>query len=540
MAPHFRPATCPSIITERAVSRLTDKESTVATVLTTAEPALEPAMDRGFFGHPRGLSTLFFTEMWERFSYYGMRGFLILYVTASKDVGGLGLDVATGGAIYGAYTALVYLMSMPGGWIADRLIGQRRAVLYGGILIASGHYMLAVPRSMTFFIGLALIVLGTGLLKPNISVIVGQLYPQNDIRRDAGFSIFYMGINLGATLGPLLTGFLAQDPRFQAWLGGFGIDPKSSWHWGFGAAGVGMTLGLVQYVLGAARLGHAGLKPVSTAGQQQKAKLIVGAGVAALAIVAVGFGTGVIPVTPVQFNAWVGYLLLLIVIPFFAWLLFSPSWTPVERGRLMVIFVLFLAAALFWSLFEQAGSTLNLFADRSTRLELPLYGAFPASWFQALNSIFVVGFAPVFAWLWVRLGERQPPVPQKFALGLVGAGVGFVLLYPAAHTALTGVKVSVLWLTATYLIHTWGELCLSPVGLSAMTKLAPTRIVSLMMGVWFLAASVGNYLGGQMASLYEALPLDRLLGTVGLFGIAMGVVMWLFAKPLTRLMGGVR
>jgi POT family proton-dependent oligopeptide transporter len=233
-------------------------------------------------------------------------------------------------------------------------------------------------------------------------------------------------------------------------------------------------------------------------------------------------------------------MLVLITIPFFGWLLFNSSWTPAERGRLWVIFVLFLAVALFWSIFEQAGSTLNLFADRSTNNVLPFYGVFPSSWFQSLNSVFIIIFAPIFAWLWIALARRQPSVPSKFALGLVGAGIGFVILVPAANFAATGLKVSVMWLTVTYLLHTWGELCISPVGLSAMTKLAPARIISLIMGVWFLGASVGNYLGGQMASLYSSMPLSTLLGVVGAFGIVCGVLMFAFTKPLTRLMGGIR
>ena len=228
--------------------------------LPAARVATESA-DRSFFGHPRGLSTLFFTEMWERFSYYGMRGFLILYMTASVTMGGMGLDTATAAAIYGTYTSLVYLMSVPGGWLADRVLGQRKAVLYGGILIACGHYTLAIPVGAAFYLGLVLIVLGTGLLKPNISVIVGQLYSQRDIRRDAGFSIFYMGINLGAFLGPLITGFLAQDVRFRAMIQGWGFDPNSAWHWGFGAAGVGMTFGIIQYIITGQRLGSAGIAP---------------------------------------------------------------------------------------------------------------------------------------------------------------------------------------------------------------------------------------------------------------------------------------
>src|SRR5438132_9738656 len=237
-----------------------------------SRPEPESSEDRAFFGHPRGLSTLFFSEMWERFSYYGMRGFLVLYMTAAVGTGGMGIDTATAAVIYGVYTSSVYLMNIPGGWLADRVFGQRKSVLYGGILIASGHYTLAVPLSITFYVGLLLIVLGTGLLKPNISVIVGQLYSQQDLRRDAAFSLFYQGINLGAFLGPIITGFLVQDARFRSMLTNWGINPNSAWHWGFAAAGVGMTFGLIQYVLGWKYLGTAGLHPPTAESPAEFAK----------------------------------------------------------------------------------------------------------------------------------------------------------------------------------------------------------------------------------------------------------------------------
>ena len=498
--------------------------------------------DRAFFGHPRGLSTLFFTEMWERFSYYGMRGFLILYMTAPAAMGGLGLATPTAAAIYGTYTSMVYLMSLPGGWIADRLIGQRRAVLYGGMLIAAGHYTLAVPASAAFYAGLVFIVLGTGLLKPNISVIVGQLYTEKDIRRDAGFSVFYMGINLGAFVGPLITGFLAQDPRFRAWITGLGMDPNSSWHWGFGAAGVGMTLGLLQYALGAQRLGEAGRHPVKPSSPEagarlkRRAVLLLGGGLALVAALAAAIATGALPVTPEQISNTYSYILLAVTVVFFGWLFTSGNWTPDERKRLYLIGVFFLAAALFFSVFEQAGSTLNLFADRATRNTLLGY-PFPSSWYQSQNALFIIIFAPMFAWLWVRMGMNQPASPTKFSFGLIGVGLGFLILIPAAGLAADGTLVSPMWLTVTYLIHTYAELCLSPVGLSSMTKLAPARIVSLMMGVWFLGASVGNFLGGQAASFYESMPLAELFGMVALLPIAAGILMFLFRRPLTALIG---
>jgi proton-dependent oligopeptide transporter, POT family len=519
----------------------------VATAPVLERPVADTvSADRSFFGHPRGLSTLFFSEMWERFSYYGMRGFLVLYMTAPLALGGMGLDTATAAAIYGTYTSMVYLMSLPGGWIADRVIGQRRAVLYGGILIAAGHFSLAVPAITFFYLGLLLVVLGTGLLKPNISVIVGQLYSQQDIRRDAAFSIFYMGINLGAFLGPLVTGYLAQDAGFRAIITSWGFDPNSSWHWGFGAAGVGMTLGLVQYVLGGRRLGSAGLEPApaespaAAARIKQQATLGIGGGLALLVVLGVAIGTGMLPVTLQQVTGAYGYLLLGVTVAFFAWLYSAGNWTPVERGRLYMIGVYFIAATLFWSVFEQAGSTLNIFADRSTNNVLPIKGEFPSSWWQSVNAFLIFILAPVFAWLWVRLGSNQPATPTKFAIGLIGVGAGFLYLAPGATIAEGGAKVGLSWLFMVYLLHTIGELCLSPVGLSSMTKLAPARIVSLMMGVWFLATSVGNFLGGMAASFYDAMSLPSLLTRVAIVPIVLGLLMLLLRRRLTALQGGLQ
>ena len=489
------------------------------------------SIDTAFFGHPRGLSTLFFTEMWERFSYYGMRALLILFMTASAVSGGLGFDTATAGAIYGLYTSMVYMTTLPGGWIADRLIGQRRAVLYGGIIIASGHFCMAFSALSTFYLGLFLIVIGTGLLKGNVSVIVGRLYAKDDIRRDAGFSIFYMGINLGAFIAPLVCGYLGQ---------------KVSWHIGFAAAGVGMTLGVIQYVLGGKNLGDAGLHPAPAESPQAAARLQRNALVAGIALIAVlvgfGFGasTGAIPITARQVADGAGVLLLAIVVLFFGWLFTSSNWTPDERKKLYVIGVLFLASALFWSVFEQAGSTLNLFADRNTH-NVVFGWSYPSSWFQSLNSLFLIIFAPVFAWIWLTLAKKrqEPSSPAKFAVALILVGAGFAILIWAAKMAEQGVQVSPLWLTATYFLHTCGELCLSPVGLSAMTKLAPARIAGLMMGVWFLATSVGNFIGGRVSSFYESWPLHSLFGAVGLFAIGAGILLFLFVQPIKRLMGEV-
>ena len=488
-----------------------------------------PVDDRAFFGHPRGLSTLFFTEMWERFSYYGMRALLILFMTAAPAAGGLGFDTATAGAVYGLYTSMVYLLTLPGGWIADRWLGQRRSVLYGGMLIASGHFSMAVPMLATFYLGLVLIVIGTGLLKGNIAVLVGKLYTPNDNRRDAGFSIYYMGINLGAFLAPLVCGYLGQ---------------RVNWHLGFAAAGVGMVFGLVQYALGDRYLGNAGAAsptagtPEAAAGRRQAIAWSVGA-IIVVGLFGMAVATGAVSVSAAQIAEWVGWSLLAGTVVFFGWLYLDRSWTPQERGRLYVVGVFFLCAAIFWSVFEQAGSTLNLFADRSTH-NVVFGWTFPSSWYQSLNALFIIIFAPMFAWLWITLGRREPASPTKFSFGLIGVGIGFLVLVPAALAAGNGGQVSPAWLTATYLIHTWAELSLSPVGLSSMTKLAPVRIAGLMMGVWYLGSSVGNYIAGQLAGFYEQMPLAELFGAVSVLPIAAGIVMLLLSKKFAAMMHGVK
>lgn len=477
--------------------------------------------DRSFFGHPRGLSTLFFTEMWERFSYYGMRALLILFMTATAPRGGLGFSTAKAGAVYGLYTSMVFLLSLPGGWIADKVTGRRRAVLIGGIVIACGHFAMAVPSLSTFYLGLVLIVVGTGLLKPNISTMVGELYKPEDARRDAGFSIFYMGINIGALLSPLVCGYLGEN---------------INWHYGFGAAGVGMTLGLIQYVLGGNYLGNVGQAVSGTAQDRlrfRSAVIVVAVGSLALAAAML---TGVLDAE--RLSDLFGVFLVSICVLFFGWLFTSKGFSPTERRRLVAILVLFIAAALFWSAFEQAGSTLNLFAERNTRLhawDTPIWGLFRASYYQSFNSIFLVILAPVFALIWMKMGRWEPTSTAKFASGLVFVGLGFAILIPVSH----GDAVSPWWLTLTYLLHTIGELLLSPVGLSAMTKLAPARIASLMMGVWFLADSVGNFIGGRLASVYETFPLPKLFGMVAVFCIVVGLFLYLLIRPMKRLMSGV-
>jgi POT family proton-dependent oligopeptide transporter len=387
---------------------------------------------------------------------------------------------------------------------------------------------MAIPTLPTFYLGLVLIVIGTGLLKGNVSVIVGYLYSAEDARRDAGFSIFYMGINLGAFLAPLVCGYLGQ---------------RVSWHAGFAAAGVGMTIGVVQYMLGSRYLGDAGVRPVPAESQaaaaalRRKAMLWAGLFLAACLVIGVGGSTGALPVTAVGVADAAGVGLLLSTVIFFVWLLGGAGWTPAERKRLVVVFVLFLASALFWSVFEQAGSTLNLFADRDTDTRFFGY-EFPSTWFQSVNSFFIFTLAPVFAWLWIALARRglEPSSPGKFVIGLIGVGLGFVILVWPASAAEAGSKVSPLWLTMTYLLHTIGELSLSPVGLSAMTRLAPARIAGLVMGVWFLGTSVGNFIGGRVGGLYESMALPTLFGSVGAFAIVAGLVLLLFVAPMRRML----
>ncbi len=493
-----------------------------------------------FFGHPRGLSTLFFTELWERFSYYGMRAILILFMTAPAASGGLGFDVSKAGAIYGLYTAMVYLACLPGGWLADRLIGQRRATLIGGLIIMSGHVSLAIPSTATFYLGLLLLIIGTGFLKPNISTLVGQLYAEDDHRRDAGFSIYYMGINIGAFLAPLICGWLGQSVQFRTVLSNAGIDPKLSWHFGFGAAAIGMAVGLWHFLHGGRFLGEAGKYPIDhddpdahrRTRRQFLRGLALGFGVCVLLMLLAAIGLITLSAEGIA-NAF-GIVLLLVTIGFFTWMFALAQWTAEERRRLVLVLVLFLGATAFWSLYEQGGSTLNLFAENHT--DTTLFGFdFPASWLLSLNPIFIIfGLAPAFAWLWIKLGPREPSSPAKFTLGLLFMGLGYAVMIAAGLEAQRGALVSPLWLATMYFLHTIGEMCLSPVGLSAMTKLAPARIAGLTMGVWFLAASIGSYFGGRVAGLYDTLSLPQIFGALTIFAFLTTALMALLVAPLRR------
>lgn len=501
-----------------------------------------PADSRGFFGHPVGLSTLFATEMWERFSYYGIRPLLIIFMTTTLMNGGFGFERPQASAIVGIYAASVYLASLPGGWVADRLFGLRRAIQYGAVLITLGHLSIGLTSffggKTPFFVGLIFIVLGTGLLKPNISAIVGDLYPEGGARRDAGFSIFYMGINLGATLGQIFTGLLGEKI-------GFG--------WGFGVAGVGMLAGLIWYTfLARPTLGNIGVNPTrdpnpavqSKRESQTRLGLALGLGILVLVIVLAA--TGVITINPQQVASYMTYILVGIALVYFAYVFTAGHLNTDEKKRVLVIAVLFVAAAIFWAAFEQAPTSLNLFAKDFTDRQ---FGSFevPALWYQSINSFFIIVFAPVFASLWTWLGSRNITIssPVKFALGLAMAGIGFlIMIYPANMlvAANGAIRVSGIWLALSYLFQTFGELSLSPVGLSSMTKLSPRRFVGQMMGIWFLATSVGNLIAGLVGGSVDPEKLEQTpqlftWTTVALF--ASAIVLGILAIPISKMMRNV-
>ena len=497
------------------------------------------AEDTGFFGHPRGLSTLFFTEMWERFSYYGLRPLLVLFMAAALADGGFGFERGQASAIVGIYGACVYLASLPGGWVADRLLGLRRAILYGAILISAGHISIGLSAfahgKLPFFLGLILIVLGTGLLKPNISAIVGDLYPEGGARRDAGFSIFYMGINLGAFFGQLITGFLGET---------------IGWHWGFGAAGAGMLLGTFVFAARAQKtLGDIGLHPTRhpdpavQARQERTVKMVVGTGLAALVAVIVLAATGTITLDAQAIGGAMTYIILSMVVLFFLYVFAAGGLDLEEKKRVAVIFVLFLFATVFWGAFEQAPTSLNLFAADFTDRQI---GGFevPATWFQSINSAFIILLAPFFAALWVRMGRRGGDLssPAKFSLGLFFAGIGFLMMIPAANIIYAGgvgTLVSPWWLVGSYFFQTVGELCLSPVGLSSMTKLSPRKYVGQMMGIWFTASALGNLIGGLVGGHVDPEKLDQIpelfIRTTAALMIA-ALVLALLIVPIRRMM----
>lgn len=509
--------------------------------MSTAQDAAvnaTPASNRSFFGHPIGLSTLFFTEFWERFSYYGIRPLLILFMAAALNEGGFGIERTQASAIVGIYAASVYLASLPGGWVADRLLGLRRAIMLGAVLIATGHIAIGTSAFLEakapFFLGLIFIVLGTGLLKPNISAIVGDLYPEGGARRDAGFSIFYVGINSGAVAGQLLTGLLGE---------------KIGWHWGFGIAGVGMLLGVAWFAfLGPKTLGNLGLEisrdpdPVKQARQQKTIKLALAAGLGLLALVFVLAAMGVFQLNPLAIGTYMTYVLVGTAALYFAYIFMFGGLNSGEKKRIVVIAILFVFASIFWAGFEQAPTSLNLFARDFTDRFFFGY-EIPAIWFQVANSLFVVLLAPFFAALWTKLGNRNanPSSPFKFSLGLLFGGLGFALMIPAAYAILNSggtLKVAAWWLIGSYFLQTIGELLLSPVGLSSMTKLSPRKYVGQMMGIWFLATSVGNLIAGLVGGHVDPEKLDQVptvfIGTA-IALVAAGILLALISPFIKKL-----
>ncbi len=457
---------------------------------TRHSQALEAApKNTGRDGHPRELATLVLTEFWERFSYYGMRAILILYMTAPARQGGLGFDTQKAASIYGTYTMAVYLTGLPGGFIADRILGARLAVLFGGIIIALGHFSMVATSLPCFYTGLILITLGTGLLKPNISTMVGDLYNHDDVRRDGGFSILYMGVSLGAAVAPLFCGYIAQDERFKQLLSGLSVNPLNSWHWGFAAAGVGMTFGLIQFTAPRRRLAHIGVKP-----RQRKASDKLGSHL-----------------------------------------------TRDEWKHIGVIFILFFVYMLYSAVYEQSGSSLNLFADRLTRTEA--FGwHFPSSWFQSVDSIYLLLLAPFFSMLWLRLGTRQPSIPAKFCFALLFQGLALLLMVPASMFASSG-KVSPWWLLSVYFVDIIGWMCIGPIGASAVTKLAPPNLAGVMMGVWFLGIAFGSKIAGYLAGFFDDTNsglLVKFFGSLGVAALIAAALLALSAPVISKLMGKVR
>lgn len=481
---------------------------------------------KGFFGHPKGLFTLFFTEFWERFSYYGMRAILVYYMYYELSSGGLGLDRNIALSIMSIYGSLVYMSGIIGGWLADRVFGTSKAIFYGGILIMLGHIALAIPGNLTlFFVSMVFIVLGTGLLKPNVSSVVGEMYAENDNRRDAGFSIFYMGINMGAFIAPLIVGTVGM---------------KINFHLGFSIAAFGMFFGLVLFMVTKKKnLGLAGTviaNPLSPSEKSRTVKVFTIGAIVLAAIVYLGLQYGFLTFN--SFIATVGFLGILIPIGYF-WTMFkSKKTTEVERSRLVAYIPLFIASVMFWSIQEQGSTILAAYADTRTQLEFAGITISPA-WFQSLNPLFIITLAPVFAWLWVRLGNRQPSIPKKFSLGLLFAGLSFLVILLPVYFGGPDTLVNPLWLVLSYLIVVLGELCLSPVGLSATTKLAPAAFSAQTMSLWFLSNAAAQAINAQLVRFYSEENEMLYFGIIGGASIVLSIVLFLAAPRIQRYMKGI-
>ncbi|WP_454729640.1 peptide MFS transporter [Cellulosimicrobium protaetiae] len=486
-------------------------------------PGSEPAAgaiegDHAFFGHPRGLMTLFTTELWERFSYYGMRAILLFYLTDTIADGGLAIDDTTGAALVSIYGTGVYLLSVVGGWLADRVIGSRRSVLYGGVVIAAGHVSLAVPGVGPSMVGIALVAIGTGLLKPNVSSMVGELYARDDPRRDSAFSIFYMGINLGSFFSPLIVG---------------AVQRAFGYHAGFLVAAVGMAIALVFFVAGRRYLGQAGAHVPNPIRPDERSTIvrlfaIIAGGVVVVGIVAVavagGFGVS-------TFIDTLSYLAFLAPVVYFVVMYRSPKVTDAERPRIVAYIPLFVAAMLFWMIFEQAATTLSQFARDRTQLDVFGIDISPA-FFQSVNPLSIILLAPVFAWLWLKTGDR-PATANKFAIGLTLASVSFLFL--AAASAVVGDAKAPAWvLVLVYVIQTLGELCLSPVGLAATTLLAPKAFRSQAMALWFLAPAAGQAITAQVVQVTEGASDTAYFGSIGAVTLVFALALFALAPWVTR------
>ncbi|OCT13469.1 peptide transporter [Paenibacillus pectinilyticus] len=493
-----------------------DKQKIVASVPQT-----------GFIGHPKGLFTLFFTEFWERFSYYGMRAILVYYMYYETSQGGLGIDQKTALAIMSLYGSLVYMSGIIGGWLSDRVFGNSKAVFYGGILIMLGHLVLAIPgNAALFFTSMFLIIIGTGLLKPNVSSMVGEIYRVDDHRRDSAFSIFYTGINLGGFLAPLTVGTIGMNNNF---------------HLGFALAAIGMFIGLLVYIFSRKKnLGLAGTFVVNPLPASEKKKLVTRFSVALLIlliILAVTIPTGILTFT--VFSGIIGILGILIPTLYFIVMYRSPKTSAVERSRILAYIPLFIASVMFWAIEEQGSTILASFADRRTQLDYAGIHISPA-WFQSLNPLFIIVFAPIFGWLWLKLGDRQPSIPTKFSLGLLFAGLSFLLILLPALIGGSGSLVNPLWLVLSYFIVVIGELCLSPVGLSATTKLAPAAFLAQTMSLWFLSNAGAQAINAQIVKLYSEESEMMYFGVIGVIALVLSGILFLLTPKILGYMKGVR
>ena len=475
--------------------------------------------------HPKGLKTLFFTEMWERMSYYGMRGILVLFMTASIVDGGLNFTNASASAIYGIYAASVYLATLPGGWIGDNILGQQKTILYGGIIIMFGHLSLAIPNINSFYIGLILVVFGTGLLKPNISAIVGELYENNPEMKQSGFTIFYMAINLGSILGFFICGYLGEN---------------IGWHYGFGAAGIGMAFGLIQYTYNIKLLGNYGVKPLNIINKETKNKYkkIILISIALIFLITISGLSGLWNIDPIPLANILTIVITLISLFYFFYIFTFGGLDKNETKRVIMIFILFIGAALFWSGFDQGGSSFNIFAKEYTN-RIILGWEYPASWLQIINPLFVVILSPFMSYLWIYLGKRMldPSLPFKFGLGLIFMAMGFLVIAMGAQVALSQELAGAQWLLITYLLHTIGELTLSPIGLAAISSLSPKKYIGQMMGVWFLASSLGAIIAGLIsgrATNEGLISMPGLFNQIAITASLFGLVLIIISRPLHR------